>query len=85
MRKKQPTNLIDRIDQIFSKKRTGKDKRLFIIIGAVVGVFLIYTLFLSPYAQCVSGYVKHEYREQGYKTKSEIKARAKMQCKALGR
>ena len=85
MRKKQPTNLIDRIDQIFSKKRTGKDKRVFIIIGAVVGMFLMYTLFLSPYAQCVSGYVKHEYREQGYKTKSEIKARAKMQCKALGR
>ena len=58
---------------------------MFIIIGEVVGMFLMYTLFLSPYAQCVSGYVKHEYSEQGYKTKSEIKARAKMQCKALGR
>ena len=85
MRKKPPDNLIDQIDQMFSKKRTGKEKRMYIIIGAVVAVFLIYTLFLSPYAQCVSGYVKHEYREQGYKTKSEIKARAKMQCKALGR
>ena len=85
MRKKPPDNLIDQIDQMFSKKRTGKEKRLFIIVGAIVGVFLMYTLFLSPYAQCVSGYVKHHDWELGTKTKSEIKARGKIQCKALGR
>ena len=67
------------------KQSNEKQKLIYIIIGAVVGMFLIYNLFLSPYAQCVSGYVKHEYREQGYKTKSEVKARAKIQCKALGR
>jgi hypothetical protein len=81
MRKKPPDNLIDQIDQMFSKKRTGKEKRLFIIVGAIVGMFLVYTLFLSPYAQCVSGYVKVHDWEQN---QSEIKARAKMQCKALG-
>ena len=42
-----------------TKKQTKeKQKTIFIIIGAVVGVFLIYNLFLSPYAQCVSGYKK---------------------------
>ena len=85
MRKKPPDNLIDQIDQMFSKKRTGKEKRLFLIVGAIVGMFLVYNLFLSPYAQCVSGYVNYHYNESSYKTKSEIKARAKMQCKALGR
>ena len=85
MRKKPSDNLFDQIDQMFSKKRTGKEKRMYIVIGAVVAVFLIYTLFLSPYAQCVSGYVKHHDWELGTKTKSEIKARGKIQCKALGR
>ena len=85
MRKKPSDNLFDQIDQMFSKKRTGKEKRMYIIIGAVVAVFLVYNLFLSPYAQCVSGYVNYHYHENSSKTKSEIKARAKMQCKALGR
>lgn len=79
MRKKPPDNLIDQIDQMFSKKRTGKEKRLFLIVGAIVGMFLVYNLFLSPYAQCVSGYVKtHDYE-------NNVKARAKIRCKALGR
>jgi len=83
MRKKPPDNLIDQIDQMFSKKRTGKEKRLFIIVGAIVGMFLVYNLFLSPYAQCVSGYVKIN----AWKTtdQSETKAKAKIRCKALGR
>ena len=83
MRKKPPDNLIDQIDQMFSKKRTGKEKRMYIIIGAVVGaVFLIYTLFLSPYAQCVSGYVNYHSDERySHKTNSEIKARAKILCR----
>ena len=85
-RKKQSDNLFDQIDQMFSKKRTGKEKRMYIIIGAVVAVFLIYTLFLSPYAQCVSGYVNYHSDERySHKTNSEIKARAKIHCKALGR
>ena len=67
------------------KQSNEKQKTIFIIIGAVVGMFLIYNLFLSPYAQCVSGYVKHHDWELGTKTKSEIKARGKIQCKALGR
>ena len=67
------------------KQSNEKQKTIFIIIGAVVGMFLIYNLFLSPYAQCVSGYVNYHYNESSYKTKSEIKARAKMQCKALGK
>lgn len=80
MRKKPPDNLIDQIDQMLSKKRTGKEKRLFIIIGAVVGMFLIYNLFLSPYAQCVSGYIKiHDWE------RDNVKATAKIHCKALGR
>ena len=82
MRKKPPDNLIDQIDQMFSKKRTGKEKRMYIIIGAVVAVFLIYTLFLSPYAQCVSGYIKHHDWERD---RSDVKAKAKISCKALGR
>jgi hypothetical protein len=43
----------------------------------------VYTLFLSPYAQCVSGYVKIN----AWKTtdQSETKAKAKIRCKALGR
>ena len=80
MRKKPPDNLITLIDKMFSKKRTGKEKRLFIIVGAIVGMFLMYTLFLSPYAQCVSGYVKiHDWE------RDDVKARAKIHCKALGR
>ncbi len=63
-------------------KRKIKEKRLFIIVGAIVGMFLAYTLFLSPYAQCVSGYVKAHHWESD---KSTVKARAKMRCKALGR
>ena len=80
-RKKQSDNLFDQIDQMFSKKRTGKEKRMYIIIGAVVAVFLIYTLFLSPYAQCVSGYMKLE----DWGSQKETKAAAKVHCKALGR
>ena len=90
--RKKPTNLFGEIDNMFGgivefleKKRTGKEKRLFLIVGAVVGMFLVYNLFLSPYAQCVSGYVKHHDWELGTKTKSEIKARGKIRCKALGR
>ena len=63
-------------------KPNEKQKTLFIIIGALVGVFLIYTLFLSPYAQCVSGYIKtHDWNSD----KSEVRAEAKITCKALGR
>ena len=62
------------------KQSNEKQKTIFIIIGAVVGMFLIYNLFLSPYAQCVSGYIKIHDWEQ-----SEVKAAAKIHCKALGR
>ena len=88
--RKKPTNLFGEIDNMFGgivefleKKRTGKEKRLFLIVGAVVGIFLVYNLFLSPYAQCVSGYVKIN----AWKTtdQSETKAKAKIRCKALGR
>ena len=65
-----------------TKKQTKeKQKTIFIIIGAVVGVFLIYNLFLSPYAQCVSGYMKLE----DWGSQKETKAAAKVHCKALGR
>ena len=58
----------------------NNQKTIFIIIGAVVGVFLIYSLCLSPYAQCVSGYKK---LNTGYK--QNVNARAKIHCKALGK
>ena len=61
-------------------KINNNQKTIFIIIGAVVGVFLIYSLFLSPYAQCVSGYKK---LNTGYE--QNVNARAKIQCKALGK
>ena len=64
------------------KQSNEKQKTIFIIIGAVVGMFLIYNLFLSPYAQCVSGYIKtHDWNSD----KSEVRAEAKITCKALGR
>ena len=47
------------------KQSNEKQKTIFIIIGAVVGMFLIYNLFLSPYAQCVSGYTKiHDWARE---------------------
>ena len=58
----------------------NNQKTTFIIIGAVAGVFLIYSLFLSPYAQCVSGYKK---LKTGYE--QNVNARAKIHCKALGK
>ena len=62
------------------KQSNEKQKTIFIIIGAVVGMFLIYNLFLSPYAQCVSGYIKiHDWE------RDNVKATAKIHCKALGR
>ena len=64
------------------KQSNEKQKTIFIIIGAVVGMFLIYNLFLSPYAQCVSGYVKHHAWESD---RVDVKAKAKITCKALGR
>ncbi len=57
-------------------------------------VFLIYNLFLSPYQQCVRGYVdmkydkermKHYPKAEQRKSKNYHKSRAKVQCKALGR
>jgi len=63
------------------KQSNEKQKTIFIIIGALVGVFLIYNLFLSPYAQCVSGYIKLE----DWGSQKETKAAAKVHCKALGR
>ena len=63
------------------KQSNEKQKTIFIIIGAVVGMFLIYNLFLSPYAQCVSGYMKLE----DWGSQKETKAAAKVHCKALGR
>ena len=78
-----------------TKKQTKeKQKTIFIIIGAVVGVFLIYNLFLSPYQQCVRGYVDMKYDKERMKdypkadqrrSKNYHKSRAKVQCKALGR
>ena len=65
------------------KQSNEKQKLIYIIIGAVVGMFLIYNLFLSPYSQCVSGYIKY-HDNQGYET-SELRAKAKVHCKALGR
>ena len=67
------------------KQSNEKQKTIFIIIGAVVGMFLIYNLFLSPYAQCVSGYIKYHDDQYGYEYKSELRAKAKIHCKALGR
>jgi len=72
------------------KQSDDKQKTIFIIIGAVVGVFLIYNLFLSPYQQCVRGYVDLKYdSSRNYSNhaavKKEYKARAKVHCKALGR
>ena len=64
------------------KQSNEKQKTIFIIIGAVVGVFLIYNLFLSPYAQCVSGYIKYENYPSD---KAKLKAKAKITCKALGK
>ena len=63
-----------------NKQSNEKQKTIFIIIGALVGVFLIYNLFLSPYAQCVSGYKKLN----GWQYK-DANSRAKIHCKALGR
>ena len=64
------------------KQSNEKQKTIFIIIGAVVGMFLIYNLFLSPYAQCVSGYIKiHDWESD----RGEVRAQAKIHCKALGR
>ena len=77
-------NILDKVLIMKNKKNkpNAKQKTLFIIIGALVGVFLIYTLFLSPYAQCVSGYIKtHDWNSD----KSEVRAEAKITCKALGR
>ena len=76
------------------KQSNEKNKTIFIIIGAVVVVFLIYNLFLSPYQQCVRGYVNIKYdkeRMEGYskaeqrQEKNYHKSRAKVHCKALGR
>jgi hypothetical protein len=64
------------------KQSNEKQKLIYIIIGAVVGMFLIYNLFLSPYAQCVSGYIKHH---DWARDRSAVKAKAKISCKALGR
>jgi len=66
------------------------EKSIFIIIGALVGVFLIYNLFLSPYQQCIRGYVDLHYNpEYNYSdpaaVKKEYKAETKIHCKALER
>jgi len=65
------------------KQSNEKQKLTYIIVGAVVGMFLIYNFFLSPYAQCVSGYIKYK-DSQGF-VKSETRAKSKIHCKALGR
>ena len=67
------------------KQSNEKQKLIYIIIGAVVGMFLIYNLFLSPYSQCVSGYIKLYDDQYSNKYKSELRATAKLHCKAIGR
>jgi len=67
------------------KKFNEKQKLTYIIVGAVVGMFLIYNLFLSPYSQCVSGYIKLYDDQYSNKYKSELRATAKLHCKAIGR
>ena len=67
------------------KQSNEKQKLTYIIIGAVVGMFLIYNFFLSPYAQCVSGYTKLYEDQYSDKNSSRLKAKAKLHCKAIGR
>ena len=68
------------------EKDLKKNKNIIFIIGGLILVILLY-FALSPYQQCVRGYVKMSYAPKAYNDhslnaalKARIKARGQVVC-----
>ena len=66
------------------KKDIKKNKNIILIIGGLILVILLY-FALSPYQQCVRGYVKMSYDASRYENRPQSQAKAaKARHKARG-